>query len=408
MIELLAPAGNINKLKTAFHFGADAVYFAGKEFGLRAQAGNFSESEISEGISFAHSIGKKAYAAVNIFAFNKDFLKLRDYLQFLDKVNCDGIIVSDIGVLEFAKKTVPQMELHISTQANVTNKYSAKAYESAGAKRIVLARELKLSDIKEIRDYLDKKTELEAFVHGAMCISYSGRCLLSNFLTGRNGNRGECVQACRWEYNICEKSRNNNYLTLEEDNRGSYILNSKDLNMFMHLDELYESGVTSFKIEGRMKSEFYVATVVGAYRKAIDLMEKGLDYKRNEIYSELYKTSHRGFTTGMYLGENDNIETSSSLADCDYKFAAEVIKCEKGKILVEQRNRFKEGDILEIISPTLRAGEKIKVENLRDEKGESVLDAKLVQQRLYMDCEFKLQPLDILRIKYKGGDAANE
>ena len=247
------------KLKTAFRFGADAVYFAGKKFGLRAFAGNFEESEIEDAVKYAHSIGKKVYITVNILAHEADFDGLEEYIKYLAACKVDAVIVADVGIIKLIREVAPNLEIHVSTQANVTNSYSAKFFADMGVKRIVLARELSLEEIKKIRQNIPDNIELEAFVHGAMCISYSGRCLLSNYFTGRDSNRGACVQACRWEYSITEKSRQGEQFPIEEDARGTYILNSKDLCMLKHISELEKAGVTSFKIEGRMKSEYYVA-----------------------------------------------------------------------------------------------------------------------------------------------------
>ena len=274
-LELLAPAGDKEKLETAFYFGADACYFAGKKWGLRAFSDNFEDDELKQYINYAHSLNKKAYITVNIQAHNSDFIGLEDYLKFLYSIGADAIIVSDAGILSLAKQVVPNLPVHLSTQACASNKYAAKFWADAGAKRIILARELSLSEIAEIRDYLPKEIELEAFVHGAMCISYSGRCLLSNYLANRDSNRGQCVQACRWQYYVREVSRDkDNELEIQEDEKGTYILNSKDLCMINHLDKMAQAGVTSFKIEGRMKSPYYVATVVNAYRRVLNQLQK--------------------------------------------------------------------------------------------------------------------------------------
>lgn len=268
--ELLAPAGDMAKLKTALHFGADAVYVGGSAFGLRAAAANFGEKEMPEAVKYAHSAGRKLYVAVNVFAVNDDFPELREYLRFLNECGADAAIVTDPGVFEACRKYAPDMDVHISTQANVTNKYAAKFWASLGAKRIVLARETPLCDIREIYEYLDGAAEIEAFVHGAMCVSYSGRCLLSAALSGRSANRGNCAQPCRWEYELTEVNRKGERYPIYEDGRGTYIMNSGDLCMLGHLGELAEAGVASFKIEGRMKSQYYVASVVSAYRRALD------------------------------------------------------------------------------------------------------------------------------------------
>ena len=385
-IEILAPAGDKEKLETAFYFGADACYFAGKKWGLRAFSENFDENELKNYIEYAHKLGKKCYITVNIQAHNGDFDGLADYLKYLYSIKADAIIVSDAGILSLAKQVVPNLDVHISTQASASNKYSAKFWADAGAKRIILARELSLKEIKEIRDYLPKDIELEAFCHGAMCISYSGRCLLSNYLANRDSNRGQCVQACRWEYKIREVSRDGDELEIQEDERGTYILNSKDLCMIEHLDEMLDAGVTSFKIEGRMKSPFYVATVVNAYKRAFDMLKKDrAEYKKNchKFVKELENCSHRKFTTGFCLGENDREYLKTSMPVSNSEFMAIVTKETKdGYCEIEQRNRFKVGDELEILSPGENFLKKIKIEEMIDEKGNSVVDALKVQQKV--------------------------
>ena len=396
-MELLAPAGNMEKLKTAIYFGADAVYLAGKSFGLRAFAGNFDNNELKEAAEYVHKNGRKIYITVNIVAHNSDFKGLDEYLKFLQEIKVDGLIVSDWGVMEFVKKYAPNLDIHISTQANVTNKYTAKMLADFGVKRIILARELSIKEIKEIRDFIPKEVQLEAFVHGAMCISYSGRCLLSNYLTGRDGNRGACVQACRWEYTICEKLREGEGFEIQEDKRGTYILNSKDLNMLMHLKELAEAGVESFKIEGRMKSPYYVANIVNAYRRAIELLKNEKKIPK-ELEQETTKSSHRKYTTGFFLGANDKECLESSLPIQTHEFMALVIEDAKnGKVLIEQRNRFAVGDELEILSPSDTFNKKIVVEKMENLKGEEITDAKNVQERFYLYTDLLLKENDILR-----------
>ena len=402
MIELLAPAGDINKLKTAIHFGADAVYVGGSMFSLRANAKNFGKEELLEAIEYVHSAGKKIYVAVNIFAFNDDFEELKKYFVFLKEAKVDAVIISDPGVIAICKEVAPGLEIHLSTQANTTNKYAAKFWADNGVKRVVLARETKLEDIKGIREYLPDDVEIEAFVHGAMCISYSGRCLLSNALTGRSSNRGDCVQACRWEFEFYEKNRKGSPLTIGEDEKGTYILNSKDLNMIEHIDKLIEAGVYSFKVEGRMKSPYYVASVINAYRKAIDLYYKDpKNYKPSQaLIDELFKNSHRDYTTGFYFGEKDSVCLETSQPKCDYEFIAEVrgYDEEKGMLIVEMRNRFQKGDVLEILSNNDEYWNKqLKIEEMYDEKGNPIDDAKLVQQKIYIKTDMKLTERDILR-----------
>ena len=399
MLELLAPAGNMEKLRTAFYYGADACYMAGKKFGLRAFSGNFEKDELKEAVQYAHSLGKKIYITVNIVAHNDDFDGLEEYLKYLDSIGVDAIIVSDIGIITIARQVVPNLDIHVSTQANITNKYTAKFFVGMGVKRIILARELSINEIKEIRQYIPKEIEIETFVHGAMCISYSGRCLLSNYLTGRDSNRGACVQACRFEYTICEKSRKGEHYEIAEDERGTYILNSKDMCMIKYLADLVDAGVTSFKIEGRMKSPYYVATVVNAYRRAIDDYNKGYDFN-DLLLEELEKTSHRRYTTGFFFGAKDKEYLESSMPIQSYEFMA-IVKEDftNEKVLIEQRNRFQIGDHLEVLSPNDTHNKIITVNKMEDEKGNVVEDASLVQQKLYLYTDLELKKGDILRKK---------
>ena len=391
MVELLAPAGTFLKLKTAFKFGADAVYFAGKKFGLRAFAGNFEDNEIEEAVKYAHSLNKKVYITVNILAHEADFDGLKDYILYLDKIGVDALIVADVGIIKLIRDIAPNLDIHVSTQANVTNSYSVKFFKDLGVKRIVLARELSLTEIKKIHEEVPD-IELEAFVHGAMCISYSGRCLLSNYFTGRDSNRGACVQACRWEYTITEKSRQGQQFPIKEDERGTYILNSKDLCMIKHLKELEDAGVCSFKIEGRMKSEYYVACTVNAYKRALN----GEDID----VSELEKSSHRLFTTGFYFGEKDKECFKSSSPVQTHEFMALVLEDEKdGYVKIEQRNRFKVGDSLEVLSPDENFNKIIVVTEIKNLKGELIDDAKKVQEVLLLKTDLHLKEGDILRAK---------
>ena len=400
MVELLAPAGNYEKMITAFTYGADAVYMAGKKFGLRAFAGNFDNDELEKAVIYAHNLGKKVYITLNILAHENDFDELKEYVQYLGKIKVDAVLVSDLGIMAFINQYAPNLVLHVSTQASILNSYAINALLKFGVKRIVLARECSLEDIKKIRTNIPKEIELEAFVHGAMCISYSGRCLLSNFLTGRDSNRGECVQACRWEYCISEVNRKNDKYPIQEDERGTYILNSKDLNMIEHLKELKDAGVNSFKIEGRMKSPYYVANVVNAYRRAIDNMDSLTPEYIQELKNELIKTSHRKYTTGFYFGADDKECLESSYPVQTHEFMALVIGDSDGqKVLIEQRNRFKVGDELEVLSPNDTFNKIIKVEKMENELGEDVQDAKNVQERLYLYTKLPLKQNDILRKK---------
>ena len=398
--ELLAPAGNFSKLKTAVYYGADAVYIGGKSFSLRALSDNFTDEEIARAVEYAHGKNVKVYVTVNLFAKNSDFDKAKEYFKFLYSVGVDAVLITDIGLIDLCKEVAPKLPIHLSTQANTLNKYAVRAWKNYGLERVVLARELSLAEIAEIREFVPD-IELEAFAHGAMCISYSGRCLLSNYLNGRDSNRGECVQACRWSYELREKNKGGEYYPIEEDERGSYILNSKDLNMISHIDEMVDAGVISLKIEGRMKSEYYLATVINAYRRAIDEYCKiGDKYKENQtFYDELIKTSHRAFTTAYTLGDNrDTVNYSDSQSVGEKQFIAVVTKSmEGGYAEIEMRNRFKKSDVLEILSPSENFNKTFIVNEMYDEDGNEILDAKIVQQKIRIKCEFDLQAGDILR-----------
>lgn len=400
-VELLAPSGDMNKLKTALYYGADAVYIGGKSLSLRALAGNFSRAEIENAVKLCHACGKRVYVTVNIFARNDDIKKAEEYFKFLESAGIDGAIISDPGLICCAKSVAPSLAIALSTQANTLNYKSAEFWFKQGVKRVILARELSLKEIKQIHGAVPE-LELEAFVHGAMCISYSGRCLLSDYRTGRSSNRGECVQACRWNYEIREKGSSGAFMELQQDERGSYILNSKDLCLIDYIAELMDAGVCSFKIEGRMKSEYYLATVINAYRRAIDAFyEKGGDYKFNGLYkSELEKTAHREFTTAYLLGENDRTENfDDSQSKGTHKFIANVLGYDNGFATVEMRNRFKTGDLLEVLSPNDSFNKSFCVTEMSDQNGASVADAKIVQQILRVKTDFKLSAGDMLRIK---------
>lgn len=393
-MELLAPAGNFDKLVTAVHYGADAVYFSGKKFGLRAFAGNFDEDEIFKAMTYLHERGKKGYVTLNIVAKDEDFVGLDDYLKLLIDAKVDGLIVSDVGLIHYIRKNFPSLNVHVSTQANVNNSQSAKFFADLGCTRIVLARELSLEDIKKMHQTLGDKIELEAFVHGAMCISYSGRCLLSNYLTGRDSNRGACVQACRWKYYIREENRQDE-LPIEEDEKGTYILNSKDMCLIDHLKELEEAGIASLKIEGRMKSDYYVASVVNAYRRALDGFS---DY--DVLHNELEKTSHRRYTTGFYFGAEDKEYLESSMPVQTYVFIAKVVEdAKEGQVKVEMRNRFRVGDILEVLSPDGNFLKTITISKIIDSKDEEIDDAKRVQEIVTINCPYSLKVGDILRVE---------
>ncbi len=388
-IELLAPAGNFAKLKTAFYFGADAVYVGGKDFSLRSFADNFTRDELVSAVKYAHALGKKIYVTANVFAKNTDLRLMEDYFGFLGEAGADAVIVSDSGVFYAVRKSAPKLSVHISTQANLTNKYAVRFWKEQGAERAILARELSLGEIAEIHSFVPD-IELEAFVHGAMCISYSGRCLLSDYLASRPSNRGECVQACRWNYTL--KSGDRGPLTVEEDERGTYVLNSKDLNMSAHLDKMRKAGVCSFKIEGRMKSEYYLATVINAYRRCID---GGFN---KTVEEELLTAAHRDYTTAYAFGENHqtvNYSDSQTKGDCDY--IANVLSSADGYAEVEMRTRFFVGDRLEVLSPDGDFRKSFTVEKAFKSDGEEVSDCKLVQERYKINCPYSLSEGDILR-----------
>ncbi len=402
-IELLSPAGDMNKLKTAFYYGADAVYIGGKNFSLRALAGNFTDEEIVIATEYAHKLGKKLYVTVNIFGKNADIDQAEKYFKFLEKTGVDGAIISDTGLISLALECAPNLPINLSTQANTLNYKTVEFWKNHGVKRVILARELSLNEI----DTISKKVqdvEIETFIHGAMCISYSGRCLLSDYRTGRSSNRGACVQACRWNYEIREKGSDGEFMEMIEDERGTYIMNSKDLNLLNYIAQLDKAGVCSFKIEGRMKSEYYLATVVNAYRRALDeYYEKGEEYKNNPLFqTELTKTAHRAFTTAYLLGENDRtVNYDDSQSKGTHKFIANVLEGNENReyALIEMRNRFLVGDELEVLSPTENFNKTIKVTRLEDEKGNEVLDAKLVQEKLKLFTNIPLRKGDMLRIK---------
>lgn len=397
--ELLAPAGSFDKLKTAFHFGADAVYMGGKNFSLRSYAENFDRDQMKQAIDFAHSIGKKVYVTVNIFPSNRDFDKLEDYMKYLESVKADAVLLTDPGLIALTKSVAPDLPVHVSTQSNVTNWRTAKFWQDQGAERVVLARELSLPEIKEIKDRCPG-LQIECFVHGALCISYSGRCLLSSYLTDRDSNRGECVQACRWKYKLIEESRTDP-LEIEEDERGSYILNSTDLNMISHIEDLRNAGIDSFKIEGRMKTVYYVANVVNAYRRAIDLVNP-TKTQLELLEQETYKCKNRGYSTGFYYGKETAKQTYSKEQKTDgYNFIAVVLGSVGDGFIVEMRNRFQKGDKLEILSSGDDFGKVFEVEKIVDESGNEITDAKLVQQKLiiYPKDKVTLYPEDILRKK---------
>ena len=402
--ELLAPAGDLEKLKYALVYGADAVYFGGETFSLRAGAGNFSYEEMEEGVNFAHSLNKKVYLTINIYAHNEDIEPLKEYLNQIKVLGIDGYIVSDPGVIDLLLDIIPNAEIHLSTQANMTNYQTANFWYRHGVKRLVLARELTFDEIIEIRKNIPEDMELEAFVHGAMCISYSGRCLLSNFMIERDANRGQCAHPCRWKYSLVEQKRPGEYFPVEEDSRGTYIMNSRDLCMLEHIDDVIRSGISSAKIEGRMKSVFYVAQIVAAYRKAIDsYFANPGSYTFDEKYlDELKKASHREFTTGFYYNQPTNKDQNYQTRDYtrDYSFVGVVKSYDKetGYAIVEQRNKMNIGDEIEIIGPDIDYFTQI-VSEMYDEDGEPVDSAPHPQQILKFKMDKPVKEYYILRKK---------
>ncbi|MCL2611038.1 MAG: U32 family peptidase, partial [Defluviitaleaceae bacterium] len=385
-IELLAPAGDFEKLQMAIAYGANAVYLGGSNYSLRANSKNFDTEELEQAIAYAHNKGVKIYVAVNIFAHNTDLEGLPEYLQTLKNIGADAVIVADPGIFNIATQ-VKGLEVHISTQANVTNYQSALFYHQLGAKRIVLAREL---TFKEIIKFSQGPYDIEAFVHGAMCMSYSGRCLLSNFMTDRDANQGNCSQPCRWKYAIAEEKNPGEYMPIFEDERGTYIMNSKDLCMIEHIPQLIDSGVTSFKIEGRMKSAYYVALVTRAYREAIDdyLKDPELYIRKKSYYvEELKKTSHREFFTGFYFGTPSNGQNTEKNGYNSEKEFIGLIKNydhETGIALVEQRNKFSLGEEIEIIRSSGEKSFNQKVEVLLNMDNTPVESAPHAQEMLYL------------------------
>lgn len=402
-IELLAPAGNLEKLKMAIIYGADAVYLGGEEFGLRASAGNFSMEELKEGIDFAHSRGKKVYVTMNIIPHNEDLEGMPGYIRQISELGADAVIFSDPGVFDLLHQEAPDMELHISTQANNTNWRSAAFWHRQGVKRVILARELSISEIKDIRKNVPGDLELEMFVHGAMCISYSGRCLLSNYMAGRDANRGLCAHPCRWKYYLVEEKRPGEYMPVYENERGTYIFNSKDLCLIDRLPEIIESGISSLKIEGRMKSSYYVATIVKAYREALDAYladPEGYRF-RSEWLDEISKASHREYTTGFFEGKpggSEQIYESSSYIR-EYDFVGLVVSYDSssGIATIEQRNRFVIGDELEVVSP--KGPFRIhRVTSMKNADGEDIEAAPHPQMTVYMPME-PVEPYTMLRRK---------
>ena len=397
-VEILAPAGNLEKLKTAIEFGADAVYLGGSRLNLRAFADNFTNEEIGEGVKYAHQRGKKVYVVLNVFPHNSDLIGLEEYLLELQKLEVDAILASDPSLIITAKEVVPDMEIHLSTQANNVNWKSALYWYNQGVKRIVLARELSMKEISEIREKLPKDCDLEAFVHGAMCMSYSGRCLMSNYMTGRDSNRGACAQPCRYKYYLMEEKRPGEYFPINEDEHGTYIMNSKDLCMIEHIDEVIKAGVFSLKIEGRMKSAYYVAAVVKAYRQAVDAYLKDPEnYKFNpEWMDSLLKVSHRNYYTGFYYGQPEQIyDNSSYIRQADIVGIVLEYDKETQIATIQQKNKVFDGDEVEILRPEGPAFN-VTLDDMRENNGTKIDSAPRAEMIFKVKVDKELKEKDFL------------
>ena len=389
--ELLAPAGDMECLETAVHFGADAVYIGGPLLQLRADNVGFDREGIAEAVKYCHEHGVKLYVTVNCFAKNEEIDAAEDYAKYLHSVGVDAVIVSDIGLIAKIHESAPELEIHVSTQANCLNFNAAKVYWNMGAKRVVLGREMTLDEIIEFRKRIPEEMEIEAFVHGAMCMSYSGRCMISSYLVNRSGNRGGCAQPCRWNYHLVEMKRPNEFFQVVEDEKGTAILSSHDMCAVGFLDKLEAAGICSYKIEGRMKTPFYVATAVNAYRHAIDG-----DVPMEIIERELDSISHRPYSSAFYFGEMKMSHGNSGAYIQKCTFIGKVLDYSDGFVTIQQRNNFKPGDELEVVS-TISPGEKFTVSKIFDEEGNEREDARLIQQILRLPCPIKLQKGDLLR-----------
>lgn len=385
-VELLAPAGDLERLEAALNFGADAVYLAGQEFGMRTAASNFHYDELTEAVKRSHQWGVSVYVTCNTLPRNEELERLPEFLQHLQQIGADAVIVADLGVLQFAKQHAPKLDVHISTQAGIVNYASANAFYELGATRVVLARELTLEEIAGIRAKIPQDLEIEAFVHGAMCMSFSGRCLLSAYLNGRDANRGDCSQPCRWEYSLVEKKRPGEYMDIHEDANGTYILNSRDMCMIEHIPELIRAGISSLKIEGRAKSAYYVAVTTNAYRSAID---EYLEYPNKPvspwIVEELNKISHREYSTGFYFGQEPGQVYSNGGYVRDYEVVAICEDYQDGMLTISQRNRFFQGDTLDV----LEAGSRpytIVVSEMFDQEGQQISSAPHATMLVKIPC----------------------
>lgn len=392
--ELLSPAGDMERLEMALAYGADAVYLAGREFGMRASAGNFDDEELRRAIKLAHGMGRKVYVTCNTLPREDEMERLPDFLRLLEDAGADAMIASDIGVMALSRRLCPKVKLHVSTQFGVTNSAAANTLFAMGAETVVLARELSLEEIKRIRAHTPSELRLEAFVHGAMCVSFSGRCLLSNYLTGRDANRGQCAQPCRWKYHLVEQTRPGEYFEISEDN-GTYIMNSRDMRMIEHLQQLADAGVSSFKIEGRMKSAYYTAVITNAYRHAIDAVAERSEIEQVWI-DETDKVSHRPYCTGFYFGDpGQHYAEGSYTTEADV--AAIVEDCdENGNAVLSQRNKFYKGDRLELLTPDAEPIS-FTAEHIYNADGEELEDTRHPMMRLHMKLPRCAPRLSIVR-----------
>lgn len=401
MLEILSPAGDMERLLAALDFGADAVYLGGKMFGMRAGSPNFTAEDLKIAADETHKRGKRLYLTCNTLPRNNEIIHFEQFVKDAVDAKIDALIANDIGVFSLIKKFAPDMEIHVSTQAGIVNFVTANEFYNMGAKRVVLARELSFEEIAEIRAKIPKDLEIEAFVHGAMCVSFSGRCLLSQYLVNRDANRGECAQPCRWGYHLMEEKRKNQFYPIFEDEKGSYILNAKDMCMIDHIDKLAKAGVNSFKIEGRAKSAYYVSVVTNAYRKAMDIYKSDPDNFQlpQWIHDEVFKVSHRAYCTGFFFGHpNDCQYYENSGYIRDYDVVAVIEECRDGRIFAQQRNKFNKGDVLEILSPN---GEPVeyKADQIFNDKGEEVETANHAMMRLSMPSDKTFPKNSIIRMQ---------
>ena len=399
--EVLAPAGDMEKLRFAVAYGADAVYLAGKAYGMRTASGNFTPEEMQEAVRYCHERGVKVYVTVNTLPRDEEMLQLPKYLSALDEMGVDALILADLGVLMLAKRYAPHCEIHISTQTSIVNAQAATAYHELGASRVVLARELTLEQIAYIRKNTPKDLELEAFVHGAMCMAYSGRCMLSQYLAGRDANRGNCAQPCRWSYRVVEEYRPNEYMPIEEDEHGTYIFNSKDMNLLPYVDQVAKAGIDSLKIEGRVKTAYYAAVVTNAYRRAADLYAADPDHfaPPQELLDEVWKVSHREYFTGFYFGDPKTQHMADSTYIREWDVCAVVEQCdEQGNAVLRHKNKFAAADELELLIPGQPA-RAVQLQEMRNGEGEPIELANVPHMTVLAKLPCSVPKMAILRRK---------